>query len=56
MMEYQSTRNPELHATAAQAVLQGLAPDGGLYTMPSLAQGEAGLAGCFAVGYPVHGP
>ena len=38
MMEYQSTRNPELHATAAQAVLQGLAPDGGLYTMPSLAQ------------------
>ena len=38
MMEYQSTRNPELHATAAQAVLQGLTPDGGLYTMPSLAQ------------------
>ena len=38
MMEYQSTRNPDLHATAAQAVLQGLAPDGGLYTMPSLAE------------------
>ena len=38
MMEYQSTRNPDLHATAAQAVLQGLAPDGGLYTMPSLSE------------------
>ena len=38
MMEYQSTRNPDLHATAAQAVLQGLAPDGGLYTMPSVAE------------------
>ena len=40
MMEYQSTRNPDLHATAAQAVLQGLAPDGGLYTMPSLSEIE----------------
>ena len=38
MMEYQSTRNEALHATAAQAVLQGLAPDGGLYTMPSLSE------------------
>ncbi len=36
MMEYQSTRNDALRATAAQAILQGLAPDGGLYTMPSL--------------------
>ena len=35
-MNYQSTRNARLHATAAEAVLQGLAPDGGLYTMPSL--------------------
>ena len=34
-MKYQSTRDPELRASAAQAVLDGLAPDGGLYSMPS---------------------
>ena len=28
---YQSTRSADLTATASQAVLQGLAPDGGLY-------------------------
>ena len=37
-MEYQSTRDTMLRASAAQAVLQGLAPDSGLYTMPSLAE------------------
>ena len=30
-MNYQSTRNDALRATSTQAVLQGLAPDGGLY-------------------------
>ena len=30
-MIYQSTRNAALTATATQAVLRGLAPDGGLY-------------------------
>ena len=35
-MEYQSTRNAALRASAAQAILSGLAPDGGLYTLPSL--------------------
>lgn len=30
-MEYQSTRNAALRATSAEAVLRGLAPDGGLY-------------------------
>ncbi len=35
-MDYQSTRNPELRASSAQAVLDGLAPDGGLYSMASL--------------------
>ena len=35
-MDYQSTRDPSLRATAAEAVLDGLAPDGGLYSMPSL--------------------
>ena len=35
-MEYQSTRNNMLRASSAQAVLDGLAPDGGLYSMPSL--------------------
>ena len=35
-MDYLSTRNTELRATSAQAVLDGLAPDGGLYSMASL--------------------
>ncbi len=35
-MDYQSTRDPKLRATAAEAILNGLAPDGGLYSMPSL--------------------
>ena len=35
-MKYQSTRNNMLRASSAQAVLDGLAPDGGLYSMPSL--------------------
>ena len=30
-MDYQSTRNSALTADSAQAVLQGIAPDGGLY-------------------------
>ena len=35
-MDYRSTRNGNLRATAAEAILQGLAPDGGLYSMDSL--------------------
>ena len=35
-MEYQSTRNSALRASSASAVLNGLAPDGGLYSMPEL--------------------
>lgn len=38
MMNYQSTRSAALQANALQAVLQGLAPDGGLYTMPDPSQ------------------
>ena len=34
---YQSTRDAQVHATDAQAILQGLAGDGGLFTMASLA-------------------
>ena len=34
-MQYQSTRDHNLRSSSAQAVLNGLAPDGGLYTMPS---------------------
>ena len=34
-MQYQSTRDKNLKSGSAQAVLNGLAPDGGLYTMPS---------------------
>lgn len=35
-MKYQSTRNAALTAMPSQAVLQGLAPDGGLYVLPNL--------------------
>ncbi len=35
-MNYQSTRDNALRVSAAEAVLDGLAPDGGLYSMPSL--------------------
>ncbi len=35
-MDYQSTRDPSLRASAAEAILNGLAPDGGLYSMPTL--------------------
>ena len=35
-MDYRSTRNANLRATAAEAILQGLAPDGGLYSMDNL--------------------
>ena len=31
-MQYQSTRDKNLKASSAQAILNGLAPDGGLYT------------------------
>lgn len=34
-MQYQSTRDKNLKVSSAQAILNGLAPDGGLYTMPS---------------------
>ena len=36
-MDYQSTRNARLKVSSARAVLDGLAGDGGLYTMPSFA-------------------
>lgn len=35
-MNYQSTRNAALTASSAEAILNGLAPDGGLYAMPAL--------------------
>ena len=35
-MIYQSTRHENLTATSTQAVLQGLAPDGGLYIRKEL--------------------
>ncbi len=36
-MQYQSTRNAAIKTDSASAVLGGLAPDGGLYSMPSFA-------------------
>lgn len=35
-MNYQSTRSHELKADSARAILQGLAPDGGLYVLPDV--------------------
>ncbi len=35
-MKYQSTRNKGITASAAEAILNGLAPDGGLYVLPDL--------------------
>ena len=35
---YQSTRSEQLRAAPAQAILEGLAPDGGLYTLPDFSQ------------------
>ena len=35
-MNYQSTRNDALTATATAAVLKGIAPDGGLYILKNL--------------------
>ena len=45
-MLYQSTRNHELKATSAQAVLNGLAPDGGLYTLPQMNDFSFDWRGC----------
>ena len=38
---YHSTRSDSLTAAPAQAVLNGIAPDGGLYTLPDFRQSEA---------------
>ena len=35
-MNYQSTRSPAIQTDSAHAILQGLAPDGGLYVLPDL--------------------
>lgn len=48
-MDYQSTRNASLRATGAEAVLRGLAPDGGLYTMASLAELGFDWRACLAL-------
>ena len=37
-MLYQSTRNNELTATGPQAILRGIAPDGGLYMIPDFSE------------------
>lgn len=48
---YQSTRNPELKATSKEAVLKGLAPDGGLYVWPELDEEKADLEKVCAQNY-----
>ena len=41
-LHYKSTRNSELKVTASEAILKGLAPDGGLF-VPE----ETSKTGCF---------
>ena len=41
-MRYHSTRDPKLTAAAGEAILQGLAPDGGLYVPDRLPTVPAG--------------
>lgn len=40
---YQSTRDPKLKATSREAILKGLAPDGGLYIWPQMAENPIDL-------------
>ena len=40
---YQSTRDPKLKATSRDAILKGLAPDGGLYIWPQMAENPIDL-------------
>ncbi|MBN2795165.1 MAG: threonine synthase [Clostridia bacterium] len=37
-MKYKSTRNPEITVSASEAILQGIAPDGGLYVPDNFPQ------------------
>ena len=40
-MEYTSTRDSSLHVSASQAILKGLAPDGGLFVPTEFPQVRA---------------
>ncbi|MBQ1242250.1 MAG: threonine synthase [Oscillospiraceae bacterium] len=48
-MKYQSSRNAALCASSAQAVLEGLAPDGGLYSLRELRSLDFDWEGCLAL-------
>ena len=45
---FRSTRS-DARATAPEAVLRGLAPDGGLYVDPEIASGNFDVRGCLAL-------
>ncbi len=51
MKIYESTRNKEITASASQAVLQGLAPDGGLFVMRELDTLSVDLGKVMAMSY-----
>ena len=53
-MQYQSTRDKNLKASSAQAILNGLAPDGGLYTMPSFDEVKFDYTTVLKYGHDVH--
>ncbi|MBQ7625231.1 MAG: threonine synthase [Clostridia bacterium] len=42
-MNYVSTRNPKIRASDLQAVINGLAPDGGLYVQPDIPQNDKNI-------------
>lgn len=48
---YESTRNKNIRVTASQAVLAGLAPDGGLFVMRELDSARADIASVMAMSY-----
>lgn len=48
---YHSTRNNEQAVTSKQAILQGIAPDGGLYVSDQLGDEPLGLEGLSRLGY-----
>ncbi|MBR1607480.1 MAG: threonine synthase [Clostridia bacterium] len=52
---YQSTRSALLTASPAQAVMEGIAPDGGLYTLPSFADAAFDYRAALALDTPDMG-
>ena len=48
---YESTRNKDILATSSEAVLAGLAPDGGLFVMRDLDKMKADIEAMMSMSY-----